>query len=67
LVADELGGGHVFAWFKYQNPLDAGFPGLNCEGQTGQSATHNDEINLQLVHTPTIALTSPSGKSVRGD
>jgi hypothetical protein len=67
VVADDLGGRHVFAWFKYQNALDAGFPSLNCEGQPGESATHHDKIDLQPLHTPTIALTSPSGKSVTGD
>ena len=66
MVADHLGGRHVFARLKYQHPLDAGLPSLNCEGQPGQGATHHDKIDLQLVHIPTIALIPPSGKSVTG-
>jgi hypothetical protein len=67
VVADDLGGRHLFAWFEYQNSLDAGFPSLNCERQPGQGATDHDKIDLQRVHDPTIAVTSPSGKSVTGD
>jgi hypothetical protein len=66
-MTDHLGGGHLFSRFEYENAPDAGFPSLNCEGQPGQGATHHDKIDLELVHTPTIALTRPARKSVTGD
>jgi hypothetical protein len=64
VMADHLGGSHLFARFEYENAGDTGFPCLNCEGQPGQGATHNHKIDLRLVHTRTIALTPLSGKSV---
>ncbi len=67
VVADGFGGGHLFPGFEDQNPLDPGFPSLNCERQPCQGATHDDKIDLKLAHDPTIALTSPSGKSVRAN